>query len=265
MVSQQGYISETTSTFQLGLCGPNEWVGEDILILNDLPFPFSIVAKTEVVALKISKYDLQNKIPSKFKNYLEQKSKDRNIWLQNRVKSITNTSNIIYKQDHKQTVYDTVMNQLCSQHPQATPNAVKSFTKHHISLSGTDNSGRIIKRVSTNHRKGNHPIALPKSKMLGLNFPLAHNDKTSNSVFINKAVFTEKPKERNFEYQNISNEQAYIGMRSNSLNSSLQNSSLKKKSIEMSLNNMKLNKDGTINLRSSVPTQIHSCKCPSHR
>ena len=108
-----------------------------------------------MVAFKISKHDLQNKIPSEFRHSLELHSKEKNKWLQNRVKSITNSSKIIYSQDPKQGVYDTVMNHLLSQYPQATSNAVKSFTRHHISITGMENRGRIIKSVSTNHRKIN--------------------------------------------------------------------------------------------------------------
>jgi len=164
LISIKGYISETTSTFPLGLCGAYDWIGEDILILNDLPFPFSIIAKTRVIAYKISKNDLQNKIPYEFRRILEEQSKDRNKWLQNRVKSITNTSQIIYRQDPKQGVYDTVMNQLVTQYPQATSNAVKSFTRHHISMIGMENRGKIIKSVSTNHRKSEAPIISARTK-----------------------------------------------------------------------------------------------------
>jgi hypothetical protein len=115
--------------------------------------------------MKISKHDLFTKFPSEFRHLLEDQSKDRNRWLQNRVKAITNTSQIIYNQDPKQTVYDTVMNQLMTQHPQATCNAVKSFTRHHISVTGMENKGRVIKSVSTNHRKSEAPSILISKKM----------------------------------------------------------------------------------------------------
>lgn len=174
--------------------------------MNDLPFPFSIIAKTEVVALKISKSDLQSKIPSEFRHQLEEKSRDRNKWLQNRVKAISNTSQIIYRQDHKQTVYDTVMNQLHSQHPQATSNAVKSFTRHHINRTGMENSGRIIKRVSTNHRKSEHQAEGHKDD-LEVNMSIVKNKEMFSSFHkpslkMNKAAFSLQPP-KNFEYQNL--------------------------------------------------------------
>ena len=123
------------------------------MILQDLPFPFSVIAKSEVTALEISRQDLQSKIPYEFRRILEENAKDRNKWLQKRISNITKTSQIIYQQDYKQSVYDKVLNQLVSRHPQATSNALKSFTNHHLNFSGMDNSGKLIKQVSTNNRK----------------------------------------------------------------------------------------------------------------
>jgi CRP-like cAMP-binding protein len=128
-MSNKGYISETISTFQIGLRSKGQWVGEDILILNNLPFPFSIIAKTEVEALAISKQDLKSKIPSDFRHILEENARDKNNWLQKRIREITKTSQVIYKQDYKQLVYDKILNQLLNKHPLATNNAIKSFTK----------------------------------------------------------------------------------------------------------------------------------------
>lgn len=248
LVSQKGYISETTSTFQLGLAGPYDWVGEDILILNDIPFPFSVIAKTEVVALKISKNDLFNKFPSEFKNLLEEQWKDRNKWLQNRVKAITNTSQIIYSQDPKQTVYDIVMNQLLTQHPQATWNAVKSFTRHHISVTGMENKGRVIKSVSTNHRKSEEPITLSAKK--------AYNQNTSREEsygspkhHVNKAVYSSEPSYSQFEYQNLTGNNAYQSTIGRPKAVNYNQFSNMKKSIDISFNNLKLSKNGRVDSR----------------
>lgn len=51
-------MSTTTNSFQFGIKAEKEWIGEDILILKDLPFPFSIVAKTKVVLLEIQRADM---------------------------------------------------------------------------------------------------------------------------------------------------------------------------------------------------------------
>lgn len=227
--------------------------------MNDIPFPFSIIAKTEVVALRISKHDLQNKIPSEFRNLLEEQSRDRNKWMQNRVKAITNTSQIIYRQDHKQTVYDTVMNQLCYQHPQATSNAVKSFTRHHINITGMDNSGRIIKRVSTNHRKSEHIMAIDNTDLQLSNIKSKSRDnsayKTRPSLKMNKAAFSIQPINSKFEYQNLSMDyelESARKVKSTNISTFMQ----PKKSIEFSFNNLKL-KNGKIDPASIYQDNQH--------
>lgn len=118
-----------------------------------MPFPFSVIAKTEIKALEISKKDIQSKLPYSFRALLEQNAIDRNMWQQQRIREITKTSHIIYKQDYKQAVYDKVMNQLISRHPQANSNALKCFTNHHVKITGMDNTGRIMKKVASNQRE----------------------------------------------------------------------------------------------------------------
>lgn len=59
-----GYLSQTTNSFQLGIIGENQWTGDENLVFKDNPFPFSIVAKTKIQSLMISKSDLlSGKIP----------------------------------------------------------------------------------------------------------------------------------------------------------------------------------------------------------
>lgn len=244
MMSNKGYISETTSTFQLGLRTSGQWVGEDILILNDLPFPFSIIAKTEVVALSISKQDLQSKIPSEFRHMLEENAKDRNKWLQKRIREITKTSQIIYQQDYKQTVYDKVLNQLISRHPQAISNALKSFTNHHVGISGMENSGKIMKQVSINHRKSDNKLLTVENN----NLLLKSENKTlredelyykTKSQLVNKASFHPKPTKASFDGHNMSTESAYINQNDRLLTAPYASLTDKKRSIDLSFNNMK--------------------------
>jgi len=236
--SNKGYISETTSTFQLGSCTAGQWVGEDILVLNDLPFPFSIVAKTEVIALEISKQDIQSKIPYSFRATLEENARDRNIWLQKRIRDITKTSHIIYKQDHKQGVYDKVLNQLLTRHPQANSNALKSFTNHHVSITGMENTGRIIKRVASNQRDNNNLLEIS-----GTDGSITHTDyneshKRGQMNVVNKASFGISTK-----HDNASSDAAYTSIAGRGQTApDLKNQ--RKTLIEISFEKMKLNKMG---------------------
>ena len=66
------------------------------MILKDIPFPFSIVAKTKVILLEIKKQDM-NKLQKDFLASLENGAYQRNHWLVNRTKDITKVSKILYK------------------------------------------------------------------------------------------------------------------------------------------------------------------------
>jgi hypothetical protein len=57
-------MSKTTNTFQFGVKGRGQWIGEDILILgpND-PFYFSVIAVGRVQVIEISKNDMLTKLP----------------------------------------------------------------------------------------------------------------------------------------------------------------------------------------------------------
>lgn len=66
----------------------------------------------------------------------------------NRIREISKISQIIYNQDQKQGVYDKVLNQLLSKHPQATSNALKSFTNHQVHTSNS--------KPSTSPTRPNH-------------------------------------------------------------------------------------------------------------
>jgi hypothetical protein len=61
---KRGYMSKTTNTFQFGVKGRGQWIGEDILILgsND-PFYFSVIAVGRVQVIEISKNDMLTKLP----------------------------------------------------------------------------------------------------------------------------------------------------------------------------------------------------------
>lgn len=87
----------------------------------------------------------------------------------------------------------------------------------------------------------NAPFSNPTEK--GVHF-------ASNSKIMNKASFSGRSSEGRFEYQNLSTDSAYSKMFSKNKNNLLSQSFAKKQSIEMSFNNMKLTKNGKIDLKS---------------
>lgn len=248
MTTKKGYISQTTSTYPLGYINEGEWIGEEILELGDLPFSFSVIAKTEVKALAISKQELQTKIPSDFRKILEERAHDRNRWMHKRMREIFKTSHIIYKQDRKQGVYDKVLNQLFSQHPQATSNALKSFTSHHVNITGMENTGRIIRKVATNHRKSDSATVVNASKY-GLNVGKLHNHSRGESEYyrtkpavVNKAVFLEGPMQTKRINHNMSMDAANTSDYARGATAPYANTYGNRETIEMSFNKMRLTK-----------------------
>ena len=75
-------MSKTTNTFQFGVKGKGQWVGEDILALgNNEPFYFSVVAIGKMQVIEISKSDMLNKLPSQCIKNLERGSIKRKEWV----------------------------------------------------------------------------------------------------------------------------------------------------------------------------------------
>jgi hypothetical protein len=76
-------MSKTTNTYQLGMKGANQWVGEDVLIFQpNEPFYFSVVAVTRLQVMEISKSDMINKLPQQFLKSLETSALKRKEWIQ---------------------------------------------------------------------------------------------------------------------------------------------------------------------------------------
>ena len=72
---RRGYMSKTTNSFQFGLKGKSQWVGEDILIFKGIEtFYFSAVAVGRVTVIEISKQDMISKLPQQCLKLLEKSS-----------------------------------------------------------------------------------------------------------------------------------------------------------------------------------------------
>lgn len=78
---RSGYMSATTNTFQFGMKGKYNWVGEDILVLpGSEPMYYSAIAKGRVVALEISRNDITSKIPVVVVKAMEKGCRLRREW-----------------------------------------------------------------------------------------------------------------------------------------------------------------------------------------
>ncbi|CDW85500.1 UNKNOWN [Stylonychia lemnae] len=103
---KKGYMSKTTNTFQFGVKGKGQWVGEDILILNgqDHPFYFSVVAVGRVNVLEISRLDMVTKLPQQFVKYLEKSSLKRKDFVLQRMRNINQTIKVVIKQGEEKAI-----------------------------------------------------------------------------------------------------------------------------------------------------------------
>jgi hypothetical protein len=48
-----------------------QWAGDEIMVLRDDPFPYSVVAASVVEALAVSKTDLLTKVPKEIRELIE--------------------------------------------------------------------------------------------------------------------------------------------------------------------------------------------------
>lgn len=42
-VNKKGYFSETTNSLQLSIVNENHWIGEEVLVIKEQPYPYSVV------------------------------------------------------------------------------------------------------------------------------------------------------------------------------------------------------------------------------
>ncbi len=74
VIKSDGIFSNTLNSFQIGLVSEGQWAGDEVTVLRDDPYPFSVVAVTVVEALSISKTDLLLKLPKDMRDLIEQKA-----------------------------------------------------------------------------------------------------------------------------------------------------------------------------------------------
>jgi hypothetical protein len=91
-------MSKTTNSFQFGLKGKSQWVGEDILIFKGIEtFYFSAVAVGRVTVIEISKQDMISKLPQQCLKLLEKSAFKRRDFVQQRMIFINKTIKIVMK------------------------------------------------------------------------------------------------------------------------------------------------------------------------
>lgn len=88
VVRSDGVFSQTLNSFQIGMVAQGQWAGDEIMVLRDDPFPYSVVASTVVEALALSKSDLLTKVPKEIRELIEQKASMKLEWVKKRLVEI---------------------------------------------------------------------------------------------------------------------------------------------------------------------------------
>lgn len=62
-----------------------QWAGDEILVLRDNPFPYSVIATTIVEVLAISKSDILQRVSKDIREMMEQKVQMKLEWVKKRL------------------------------------------------------------------------------------------------------------------------------------------------------------------------------------
>jgi len=83
LVNSIGYASPTTNTFQLGIKGAGQWVGEDFLVMSDDQHRsrYSAIATTNILCYQLRRFDLEGKGMLALRTELISQSNARIKWL----------------------------------------------------------------------------------------------------------------------------------------------------------------------------------------
>ncbi|TNV74735.1 hypothetical protein FGO68_gene3762 [Halteria grandinella] len=81
VINNQGYFSSTLNSFQIGLISERQWTADEIMILRDDPFPYSIIANSVVEVLTIQKQDLFQRMPKDIRELIECKAQMKLEWV----------------------------------------------------------------------------------------------------------------------------------------------------------------------------------------
>jgi len=114
----RGYMSLSTNLYQLRTIGHKEWIGEEMLDKVDFKYECSVITKTAVTALKISRASLK-KFPWMIVEWFKNNGKSKLEWQDQRKKELKKS---ILKIEHLQPSSEFVeeaLNQVKMKFPQA--------------------------------------------------------------------------------------------------------------------------------------------------
>ena len=132
--TMRGYMSLSTNTYQLRTVAEREWFGEEILLAEEMPnlkFEYSVIARTKVVALEITKENLR-KFPTDLLDWFKKNARNKTTWHNERKMELADSITKIYHMDPLTNFLDEAFEQVIKKFPQATPQLTSQLHKHNF-------------------------------------------------------------------------------------------------------------------------------------
>ena len=112
---------------QISFINENNWIGDEVLVIGNTPYPFSIISNSKVVLYEITLEDAYAKIPKEVLVNLEKNSKKKIEFLQDRIMNICKSVNEVSKWDNFYKDYSERIKEVSMKFSQASNSAVSNL------------------------------------------------------------------------------------------------------------------------------------------
>eukprot|EP00826_Nyctotherus_ovalis_P010174 TRINITY_DN12704_c0_g2_i1.p1 TRINITY_DN12704_c0_g2~~TRINITY_DN12704_c0_g2_i1.p1 ORF type:complete len:599 (-),score=162.89 TRINITY_DN12704_c0_g2_i1:86-1882(-) len=130
----RGSMSLSTNLSQLRNVGEKEWLGEETLLLEEMPefrYDYSAIARTKVVVLEISRESLK-KFPFDIMEWFKRNAHCKILWHKQRKSDLSNAVKGIYRMDPMTHFLDEALGQVTKRFPQASHRLTNEIHKQNF-------------------------------------------------------------------------------------------------------------------------------------
>lgn len=123
----KGYFSSTVNSFQLGKVCKNDWAGLEMLVFENRPIPFSLIACTKVELYKVSRSQLYS-FPDIY-TQLERFATEKVQFLKQRAKDISMSMKKMSKLENALSYSKEIAKEVNKRYPQANKAVLNNMKK----------------------------------------------------------------------------------------------------------------------------------------
>jgi len=162
IVNNKGYFSNTTNSLQISIISNNHWIGDEVLIMRNEPYPYSVITNEKVIVYEISVEDVLSKIPKDLLHNLERNWRKKINFLHDRIMSICKSVGEVAKWDgfYKEQAERTT--EISKKYSQASKSAISTLTN--IPIVSDITSGAISRFQTKLATKSENFSSILKSK-----------------------------------------------------------------------------------------------------